>query len=120
MQATQVNPFQLQLHSAGYIRVRWQPGRTISETDAHAVTDAITALTPAAAPAPGLLVDMGQPTSISAGARAVFLTARGAPRVALLGNSPMDRVMAAFALNSDTPTQFFLTETEAITWLTAN
>jgi hypothetical protein len=120
MRTDQVNAFQVQLNPAGYVHVRWRLGHAVSETDAHAVLEAITGLTRATVPLPALLIDMGAPLSISAGARTAFLTARGVSRVALLGSSPMDRVLAAFALNSATPTRFFLTKTEAITWLSAS
>lgn len=118
MKTDQVNAFQVQLHPSGYVHVRWRLGHAVSEDDAHAVVEAITGLTRSTVSLPSLLVDMGAPVSISSGARAVFLTARCACRVALLGSSSMDHVLAAFALNSATPTRFFLTKSEATTWLT--
>lgn len=67
-----------------------------------------------------LLVDMATTSEVTRGARAVFARHCQASHVALLGASPVDKVVANFvlALNKTTrPKRFFTSRTEAMEWL---
>lgn len=67
-----------------------------------------------------MLVDMATTSSVSRGARSVFGRPCAASKIALLGASPVDRVIANFVLGISTlpcPTRFFTAEAEALQWL---
>ncbi|WP_309108557.1 STAS/SEC14 domain-containing protein [Arthrobacter sp.] len=66
-----------------------------------------------------LLVDMGGTTSVSHDARAAFSLPSVASRIALLGSTPVDRVIANFrrADSFPCPTLFFTDRAEAVNWL---
>jgi hypothetical protein len=68
-----------------------------------------------------MLVDMTTTESLSRQARSVF-TRCAASRIALLGTSPVDRILANWSLgvqNLPCPTRFFASKTEAMKWLLA-
>lgn len=68
---------------------------------------------------PMLLVLTGV-EAITRSARTVFGSAASLEAVAVLGISPVDRVIANFLLGENTqpcPTRYFSTETEALAWL---
>jgi hypothetical protein len=68
---------------------------------------------------PVLLVITGV-VGISIEARHVYANSFAASAFALVGESPVDRVIAHYLLRSKTPTipaQFFTSETEAVEWL---
>ena len=67
-----------------------------------------------------MLVDMATTAEVSRAARAVFGRPCQASRIALLGSSPVDRVIANFFLGISKvpcPTKFFTAEREALAWL---
>ncbi|PVE15649.1 MULTISPECIES: STAS/SEC14 domain-containing protein [unclassified Arthrobacter] len=67
-----------------------------------------------------VLLEISGVGSISRDARAVFTSSRTSSAIAVLGASPVDRVMANFLLGGDPPpcpTRFFTTESEAMAWL---
>jgi hypothetical protein len=67
-----------------------------------------------------LLVDMRSAGSASADARAAFGAPHAASRIALLGESPVDRVIANFLTGTPhphRPTRYFTTEDTAVAWL---
>jgi hypothetical protein len=67
-----------------------------------------------------MLVDMATTAQVSRGARAVFGRPCQASRIALLGASPVDRVLANFILGINKlpcPTRFFTSRNEATSWL---
>jgi hypothetical protein len=67
-----------------------------------------------------MLVDMATTADVTRAARAVFGRPCQASRIALLGASPVDRVLANFFLGINTvpcPTKFFTSEPAALTWL---
>jgi hypothetical protein len=69
-----------------------------------------------------LLVDMRTTVSVSRGARAVFARPCQASQVALLGASPVDKVIANFVLSMNKtgrPKRYFTSRTEAMAWLLA-
>ncbi|MBP3043987.1 STAS/SEC14 domain-containing protein [Arthrobacter jiangjiafuii] len=68
---------------------------------------------------PMLLVLSGVET-LTRGARTVFSNAHSLQAVAVLGVSPVDRVIANFLLGGaeqPCPTRYFSTESEALAWL---
>ncbi len=67
-----------------------------------------------------LLVDMATTSEVSRGARAVFGRTCQASHVALLGASPVDKVIANFVLamnKTPRPKRYFTSRTEALAWL---
>ncbi|WP_457964931.1 STAS/SEC14 domain-containing protein [Arthrobacter sp. D1-29] len=67
-----------------------------------------------------MLVDMATTESVSRQARGVFSIPCAANRIALLGSSPVDRVLANFFLSMHVPpcpTRFFTSRPEAMAWL---
>jgi hypothetical protein len=67
-----------------------------------------------------MLVDMTTTESLSRQARSVFAIRCAASRIALLGTSPVDRILANWSLgvqNLPCPTRFFNSRTEAMKWL---
>lgn len=70
-------------------------------------------------PRPVLLQITGV-SAISREARAVFSSSRTSSAIAVLGETPVDRVIANFLLGGEPPpcpTRFFTTESEAMAWL---
>lgn len=70
-----------------------------------------------------MLVDVAETETVSRAARAVWSIPCAASRIALLGSSPVDRVIANFFLGIHTPpcpTQFFISRSEAMNWLLGN
>lgn len=70
-----------------------------------------------------LLVDMATTSKVSRGARAVFARTCQASHVALLGASPVDKVIANFVLSKNKttrPKRFFTSRAEAMAWLMAS
>jgi hypothetical protein len=67
-----------------------------------------------------LLVDVTG-TTLTHEARMTFAAHDSTPRIALLGSSAVDRVIAAFALRRSTVlARYFTSESAAVTWLLAS
>lgn len=67
-----------------------------------------------------MLVDMAATKSVARGARAVFGQPCAASRIALLGRSPVDRIIANFTLGVSEvpcPTRFFTDRARAMSYL---
>jgi hypothetical protein len=67
-----------------------------------------------------VLMDVTNVASVSRAARAVFGSLTTVCAWALLGQTPVDRILAHFILGGDfksVPAGYFTSETEAITWL---
>jgi hypothetical protein len=100
------------------IHLVWKPSVRIEAADAHAAMAAVNVA--AAGSEYPMLVDMATTASVSRQARAVFSIPCAASRIALLGSSPVDRVLANFFLGvhiPPCPTRFFTSRPEAMTWL---
>lgn len=102
---------------AGWIHLVWDPQVRIEEEDAMAAMAAVNEI------ADGgeypLLVDMATTASVSRKARAVFSIPCAASRIALLGSSPVDRLLANFFLGvhiPPCPTRFFTSRDDALSW----
>ncbi|MEO8282705.1 MAG: STAS/SEC14 domain-containing protein, partial [Pseudarthrobacter sp.] len=86
----------LTLDGQGVIQLKWPRAVSISQVDAEAAMRAVNELCgdlryP-------MLVDMATTAQVSRGARAVFGRPCQASRIALLGASPVDKVLANFIL----------------------
>lgn len=108
----------VELKPDGIIHLSWKPRVTIEAVDAHA---AMTAVNEAGNGAEyPMLVDMASTEYVHRQARAVFSIPCAASRIALLGTSPVDRVLANFFLGVHTPpcpTRFFTSRNDAMVWL---
>jgi hypothetical protein len=102
----------------GVIRLTWATGLHITEQLASDAMDLVDRVN-GGAERP-LLVDMTGTATLSRPARMAFSRKCSASRIALLGKSPVDRVIANFALGVSAvpvPTRFFTSEPGAIAWL---
>lgn len=75
---------------------------------------------PPAGPPVAVLMDLTNVASVSRAARAVFGSMTAVAAWALLGQTPVDRILAHFILGGDFtsgPACYFTSEAEAITWL---
>jgi hypothetical protein len=98
--------------------LRWTPGVTIEGRDAAAAVTTVRTLSRGSRYP--LLVEMAGTAWVTAEARRLFAASNVAPRIALLGESPVDRVMATFFLGrvrSPCPARFFTSSEEAMRWL---
>jgi hypothetical protein len=108
------------LENQEIIHLLWKPKVRIESSDAKAAVAAVN--TVAQDLEYPMLVDMTTTESLSRQARSVFTTRCAASRIALLGTSPVDRILANWSLgiqNLPCPTRFFTSKTEAMTWLLA-
>lgn len=96
----------------------WKPGVRIEAANALAAVEAVNEL--AAGSRYPLLVTMADTAHLSRAARDVFVEPCAASRIALLGNNPVDRMLADYQLavqEPPCPTRFFTSETDAVAWL---
>lgn len=111
----------VELRPDGLVHLRWQPGARIQVEDAHAAMAKVNEVCgPEQHP---MLVDMAAVASVSREARGVWSIPCSASRIALLGKSPVDRVLANFFLGvhiPPCPTRFFTSRSEALDWLTTD
>ena len=108
----------LMLDGQGVIQLKWPRGVSISEADAEAAMRGVNEL--CGELRYPMLVDMATTAQVSRGARAVFGRPCQASRIALLGASPVDKVLANFILGINKlpcPTRFFTSRGEATGWL---
>ena len=108
----------LTLDEQGVIQLKWPRGVSIAESDAEFAMQNVNHL--CGASRHPMLVDMATTAQVSRGARAVFGRPCQASRIALLGASPVDRVLANFILGINKlpcPTRFFTSRDEAMAWL---
>ncbi|APX02797.1 DUF7793 family protein [Arthrobacter sp. QXT-31] len=112
--------FDLELDAEGVLRLTWARDASITEADAEAAMEQVNVLSGDSRHP--MIVDMATTADVSRGARAVFGRPCQASRIALLGSSPVDRVLANFFLGLNKlpcPTRFFTDRTEALSWLKA-
>jgi len=112
--------FDLVLDPEGLLRLTWARGASLTEADAEAAMERVNFL--CGEGRHPMLVDMATTADVSRAARAVFSRPCQASRIALLGSSPVDRVIANFFLGMSRvpcPTKFFTVEREALAWLGA-
>ncbi|WP_219729678.1 MULTISPECIES: STAS/SEC14 domain-containing protein [unclassified Pseudarthrobacter] len=108
----------LALDELGVVQLKWPQGVSITESDAEAAMRNVNDL--CGAGRHPMLVDMATTAQVSRGARAVFGRPCQASRIALLGASPVDKVLANFILGINKlpcPTRFFTSRDDAMAWL---
>lgn len=111
-------PIGVRMRDGGIIEVALPANEEIAGPEARVAGAAVRALAKGRR-VPVLLVITGV-VGISAEARHVYSTSIAASAFALVGESPVDRVIAHYLLRSRTetiPAQFFLSEAEAVDWL---
>jgi hypothetical protein len=109
----------LTVDEGGVLQLRWERNASISEADAEDAMRSVNEL--CGQERRPMLVDMATTAQVSRGARAVFGRPCQASRIALLGSSPVDKVMANFVLGVSKlpcPTRFFTSREDAMHWLT--
>ncbi|MEW1812524.1 STAS/SEC14 domain-containing protein [Pseudarthrobacter phenanthrenivorans] len=109
----------LVLEEHGILQLSWARHSIIRSRDAEAAMDMVNGL--CADIERPLLVDMATTSAVSRGARGLFARTCQASGVALLGASPVDKVVANFVLavnKTGRPKRFFTSRAEAMTWLT--
>ncbi len=108
-----------ELEDAGFVRLSWPRGSTVTgELAREAVNGLAVVCDGRRLP---MLVDMTATKALTRPARVVFAEKSSASRIALLGRSPVDRVIANFIFGVNgvpVPTRFFTDELQAIAWLT--
>ena len=108
----------VRLLKGGIIEVALPPNREIKGPEARAAGAAVRALADGKR-VPVLLVISGV-VGVSAEARQVYAGSIAATAFALVGESPVDRVIAHYLLRSRTetiPAEFFISRTDALKWL---
>lgn len=102
----------------GILYLRWNNGVVIGQEEAVAAVEALRSL--ANSTKHPLLVHMGAPAWIGCKAQEILAVAPPVTRVALLGSSPVDMVIAHFFMmrhRPPCPARYFTSRTEAIVWL---
>ncbi|BCW11855.1 STAS/SEC14 domain-containing protein [Paenarthrobacter sp. YJN-D] len=102
----------------GVLHLVWNHGVRIEAGNARAAVDAVNRL--ANGRKLPLLVDMAATGFLSRRAREVFEEPCAASRIALLGESPVDRTVVQYQLHTSKvpcPTMFFTSRLEALGWL---
>ncbi len=102
----------------GIVMLRWPQGAVITGTAAKRAFDEVNRVS-ADSQRP-MLVDMATTKSVAREARSVFGRPSAASRIALLGRSPVDRVIANFTLGVSKvpcPTKFFTNRDQAMAFL---
>lgn len=108
----------LELGADGVIHLIWQPKVRIEVQDAQAAMAAVNRI--AGNTTYPMLVDMATTENVTRAARSVFSIPCAANRIALLGSSPVDRIIANFFLGVHVPpcpTRFFTSRAESVQWL---
>ncbi|RAM36932.1 DUF7793 family protein [Arthrobacter globiformis] len=103
--------------SGGVLRLHWKPGATVGLDEAHRVLSAISTLGQGVRLP--MLIEIHDVT-YSAAARRVFPDPSAVSRMALLGSSPVDQVVAMFRLPrlpTGFPVRYFTSEEKALVWL---
>ncbi|MCU1548995.1 MAG: hypothetical protein JWO29_1946 [Arthrobacter sp.] len=104
----------------GILRLAWARGVVIDAPNAQLAMNRVNEMC-RGRPTP-LLIDMATTESVSRAARTVFSQRCDASAIALLGASPVDRVLANFFLgvnSAPVPTRFFTSRDQAVSWLTS-
>lgn len=100
------------------VRLRWASGINITAAAARAAMAEVNRV--CGDRRHPMLVDMTLTASVSRAARTVFAIPCAADTIALLGRSPVDRVIANFIVSVSslpTPTRYFNSEPAALAWL---
>lgn len=107
----------VELHD-GVVYLRWALGAMVTAKDARAVMAKVRDLC-SGRPRP-MLVDMARMEGVEHRAREIFAAAWPLTRIAVVGTSPVDRVIVNFYVARHSPacpTRFFSSFADAMTWL---
>ena len=105
----------LSLDEGGILQLIWAPGSALELADAVESVLAISKIS--AGRMLPLLIDICD-VELTAGARNHYLDSRFVSSVALVGESNVDRVVAAWMRRgNDCPQQYFTSTSEALSWL---
>ena len=108
----------LTMRPDGVLYLQWNEQVVIDEPDAKAAMATVNEM--CGDTTHPMLVDMAKTKSVTRSGRAVFSIPCAASRIALLGSSAVDRLLANFFLGVYTPpcpTRFFNSRSEAMEWL---
>ena len=108
----------LTIDDEGFLRLLWPVGAKITWPSAKEAFDEVNRI--CGGTRRPMLVDMATTESVAREARAVFGRPCAASRIALLGKSPVDRVIASFTLGGGEvpcPTRFFTDREKAMAFL---
>jgi hypothetical protein len=108
----------VELDSEGVLHLVWKPGTVLEAVDVHAAMEKVNELADGAEYP--MLIDISNTQEVTGQAKSVFSVKCAASRIALLGSSPLNRVIANFAMARRTlpcPTRFFTSRKEAMHWL---
>jgi hypothetical protein len=111
----------LEVSTEDFLHVRWRPGAVVTETDAEALKSRSAELS--SGRTLPMLVEMASMKWIDRRATEIFSAPWPLARMALVGASPVDEVIASFytsRYNHACPTRFFTSIDQALTWLTKN
>lgn len=107
----------LSLDEAGILQLVWAAGSTIETADAVESVLAVTKIS--AGRMLPLLIDISD-VKLTAGARNHYLDSRFVSSVALVGESNVDRVVAAWMRRgNECPQSYFTSSADALEWLDA-
>lgn len=99
----------------GVLQLQWTPGVLITYDIAVRAARVLESLS--GGRVLPLLVDLAGVAGLTPEARGGMNAYRGFSAVALIGDGPMGKVVAAFSQRSLTPTEYFTDEPEALHWL---
>ncbi|QCO97927.1 STAS/SEC14 domain-containing protein [Arthrobacter sp. 24S4-2] len=108
----------VELDAEGVLHLVWNPGTILVADDVHAAMATVNEVADGAEYP--MLIDITNTQEVTRRAKSVFSVRCAASRIALLGSSPVNRVIANFAMARRTlpcPTRFFTSRNEAMHWL---
>ncbi|HJV98940.1 MAG TPA: STAS/SEC14 domain-containing protein [Arthrobacter sp.] len=108
----------VELGADGILHLVWKPGIVLEGDDVHAAMARVNEISDGSEYP--MLVNMGTTKAVTRQAKSAFKVPCAASRIALLGSSPVDRVIANFTIERQTlpcPTRFFTSRDEAVGWL---
>ena len=108
----------VELSAEGVLHLVWKPGTILVADDVHAAMAKVNEVADGAEYP--MLIDITNTQEVTRQARSLFSVKCAASRIALLGSSPLNRVIANFAMARRTlpcPTRFFTSRSEAMDWL---
>ncbi|MDQ0634297.1 long-subunit acyl-CoA synthetase (AMP-forming) [Arthrobacter pascens] len=108
----------VELDAGGVLNLVWKQGTVLEADDVHAAMAKVNEIADGAEYP--MLIDISNTQSVTPQAKSVFSVKCAASRIALLGSSRINWVIANFAMARRTlpcPTRFFTSRNEAMNWL---